>query len=79
MKNFIRQRFKQLGIGQAAFMQKIGLKRDFYSKRNTMENKLKELNEFFKPLECEVIIVVKKQKSESERENNYEQVYPTVD
>jgi hypothetical protein len=77
MKNFIRQRFKHLGITQADFMQQIGLKRDFYSKRNTMENKLKELNEFFEPLECKVIIVLKKQKSVGE--NNYEQVYPNVD
>lgn len=77
MKNFIRQRFKQLEITQAAFMKKIGLKRDFYSKRNTMENKLKELNEFFEPLECKIIIVLKKQKSVGE--NNYDQVYPSVD
>ena len=77
MKSFIRQRFKQLGITQVVFMQNIGVKRDLHTKRKTMENKIRDLNEFFAPLECEVIIVLKKQKSE--RENNYEQVYPPVD
>ncbi len=77
MEQFIRKRYKQLGITQADFMQKIGLKRDFYSKRNTMEKKLKDLNEFFKPLKCEVIIVLKKPKVEEKY--NYEQVYPEID
>ena len=77
MKQFIRQRFKQLGITRAAFMQQIGVKRDLHNKVNTMENKLKELNAFFDMLDCEVIIVLKKQKKRWP--NNYEQVYPEVD
>ena len=47
MKTFIRKRFKELGITQATFMQRIGLKRDFYSKRNTMQRKFNDLNKFF--------------------------------
>ena len=75
MKTFIRKRFKELGITQVTFMQRIGLKRDFYSKRNTMERKFNDLNKFFKHLNCEVIIV-KRKMLESD---DYEKVYPEDD
>lgn len=68
MKQFIRSRFNQLGITQSDFMEKIGVKRDLHTKRKTMENKFKDLNEFYSHLGCEVIIIEKKEK--------YKQLYP---
>ena len=74
MKKFIKERLKHLGIERYDFMQKIGVKRDLHSKVNTMENKLRDLNDFFEHLECDVIIVSKNQYVKS-----LKQVYPEVD
>jgi len=60
MKKFVRKRLKEIGIKREDFIKQVGCKRDLHPRINTMENKLKELSEFFETLECEVIIVLKK-------------------
>lgn len=74
MRTFIKNRFKQLGSSQAAFMEKAGIKRDFARKCSNMESKLSKLNEFYNHLDCEVIIVDKREPIETSI--NYKKIFP---